>query len=288
MADTRTTALPPRRLDADPAVAPLRARVLRHRGFRPTVRVLSVVIALALWQFVVAITGASRIILPAPTDVWSSLLHLLTVPGFFSEHVALTLREILLGYACGAALGSFLGIVITRSRLVETILDPFILASQMVPKLALAPLLVVWLGFGTLPRMVVVALITFFPLLINTILGIRSADADTHNLFRSIHARSWDTFRKLELPGALPSIFGGLKVSIVFAVTGATVAEFIGGSSGLGALIIASMGTYNVSQMFAILAVITVIGMMLYGVLLFAERRLIGWHESVWMRSSTM
>jgi NitT/TauT family transport system permease protein len=243
---------------------------------------------IALWEFAVRSLDVSRVLFPAPSDVWGSLVHLVGLPGFFSEHVSLTLREILLGYACGAALGTTLGIVITRSRLMETVLEPFILASQMVPKLALAPLLVVWFGFGTTPRLIVVALITFFPLLINTILGIRSADADQHDLFRSIQASRRETFFKLELPGALPAIFGGLKVSIVFAVVGATVAEFIGGSQGLGAMIIASMGTYNVSQMFAILAVITVLGMLLYALLLAVERRFIGWHESVWSRASTM
>jgi len=248
-------------------------------------RAAAIAVFLGGWELVSRYSGVNPLFFPPPSKVAQSFVGIAKTPSFWTTHVSVTLKEILLGFLAGCTTGVVLGILITRSRVIESVLQPFILATQMIPKLALAPLLVVWFGFGILPRLITVALITFFPLLVNTILGIRSADAEQLDLFRVIHASSVAVFLKLELPGALPVMFGGFKVAIVLSTVGATVAEFIGSSEGLGALIIGAMGSYDVSLMFGILALITAIGMCFYGLLSFVERRMLGWHESVWLHT---
>jgi len=260
-------------------------RRVSERAQNWILRAVAIAVFLGGWELVSRYSGVNPLFFPPPSKVAQSFVGIAKTPSFWTTHVWVTLKEILLGFLAGCTTGVVLGILITRSRVIESVLEPFILATQMIPKLALAPLLVVWFGFGILPRLITVALITFFPLLVNTILGIRSADAEQLDLFRVIHASSVAVFLKLELPGALPVMFGGFKVAIVLSTVGATVAEFIGSSEGLGALIIGAMGSYDVSLMFGILGLITAIGMCFYGLLSFVERRMLSWHESVWLHT---
>lgn len=269
--------------DFDVEVLPLWRRILTSRYAREAaMRVAAVAAFLGVWQWYAS--SHHSLFLPSPSAIWDSLVKLYKTPDFVQRQVLVTLQEIVVGFACGVAVGVIIGILITRSKTAAAVLQPFVLAAQMVPKIALAPLFVVWFGYGTTPRLLTVVLVTFFPLLVNTILGIHSTDADARDLFKVIHASRWTVFRKLELPGALPVIFSALKVSIVLAVVSATVAEFIGSTRGLGSLIIGAMSTYDVPQMFAVLGIITVLGLVLYGILSLLERRVLHWHESVWLR----
>src|SRR5690606_9487706 len=172
--------------------------------------------------------------------------------------------EVLAGLALGGAFGFSCGLALGESAFGRRVFMPYILASQVVPKLALAPLLTVWLGFGTLPVVVMTALVCFFPLLESTMAGIGQTDAVRLQLFRMLGATRWQTLWRLKVPSGLPSILAGWRIAAVLALVGAAVGEFIGGSQGLGALIIAAQGSMDTALMFAVLMLITLMGLLLY------------------------
>jgi NitT/TauT family transport system permease protein len=196
--------------------------------------------------------------------------------GLLWEHTAVTLSEILLGLAVGAATAIAVGTALGKSVVIERVLSPYIVAAQSVPILALAPLLDIWFGGGLLARVLICALIVFFPIAIATMVGIRSADPLLVELFRSLGATQAKRTTRLEIPSALPVIFGGLRVGVTLAVIGAVVAEWAGASSGLGVLInIANQGLFDTPLMFVALATLAVIGIGLHGLVVSVERRLI-------------
>jgi NitT/TauT family transport system permease protein len=157
------------------------------------------------------------------------------------------------------------------------VLNPYIIASQAMPKLALAPIFVMWFGFGILPKVIIAALIAFFPLFENTITGLNEVDPDKVELFRSLNATPWQVFAKLRLPNAVPFLFAGLRVAVVLSVVGAIVGEYVGANRGLGALIIASQGTMDTPLMFAVFVVLTVLGYALYRGMEGLERLCLRW-----------
>ncbi len=177
-----------------------------------------------------------------------------------------------MGFVAGSAIGIVVGTAIAHSRRLERILRPYIATSQAVPKAALAPLFVLWLGFGLGPKVTIAALISFFPLLENTIVGLRRVDPDALKLFASLGASQWQVFVKLRLPHGLPYILTGLKVGIVFAPVGAVIAEFVTSNKGLGALIMQAQGNFDTRLMFAVIIVLTVMGVVLYEILQLVER----------------
>jgi NitT/TauT family transport system permease protein len=186
--------------------------------------------------------------------------------------VWITLCEILLGFLGGSLLGSTLGALVAMSPVVQRVLQPYIIASQAMPKLALAPLFILWCGFGIFPKALIAALIAFFPLFENTLTGLRQVDADSVDLFRMLGASRWHLFLKLRLPHAVPYLFAGLRVAMVLSVVGAVVGEYVGASKGLGALIVASQGMMDTTLMFAVFVVLTVLGIMLYQLVVWCER----------------
>jgi NitT/TauT family transport system permease protein len=193
--------------------------------------------------------------------------------GFFVGHVGQTLLEVALGWVLGSVLGFAAGVGLGESTRWRRILLPYVVASQVLPKLALAPLLLLWLGFGTLPLVVITALVCFFPLLENTLTCVRHVDNQSLDLFRLMHASRWQTLWLLKVPAGLPSILTGLRVALVLAWVGAIVGEFIGATHGLGALIIAAQGSMDTPLMFAVLFNITVLGWLSYQALLAMEQR---------------
>jgi len=196
--------------------------------------------------------------------------------GLLWEHTAVTLSEILLGLAVGAATAVAVGTALGKSVVVERVLSPYIVAAQSVPILALAPLLDIWFGGGLLARVLVCALIVFFPIAIATMVGIRSADPLLVEMFRSLGATPGQVTGRLEIPSAMPVIFGGLRVGVTLAVIGAVVAEWAGASSGLGVLInIADQGLFDTPLMFVALATLAVIGITLNGLVVSVERRVV-------------
>jgi NitT/TauT family transport system permease protein len=220
-------------------------------------------VALLLWQGAVTVFDWSQLVLPSPGVVAASLYRGLA-SGYFWPHIWQTTVEVLLGLALGGAIGFACGLALGESAFVRRVVMPYVVASQVMPKLALAPLLTVWLGFGTLPMVVITALVCFFPLLESTLTGIGQADPARLELFRMLGASRWKTLWRLKVPTGLPGILAGLRMAVVLALVGAVVGEFIGGSVGLGALIIAAQGSMDTPLMFAVLALITVQGLLLY------------------------
>jgi NitT/TauT family transport system permease protein len=237
--------------------------------------VLSLAAFLVAWKLVTVVTGTPAYILPAPEVVADRALRAIG-SGILWEHAAVTLSEILLGFAAGAFAAIGTGIALGKSVVVERVLSPYIVAAQSVPILALAPLLDIWFGGGLLARVLICALIVFFPIAIATMVGIRSADPLLAEMLRSLGASPGQLTMRLEIPSALPVIFGGLRVGVTLAVIGAVVAEWAGASSGLGILInIANQGLFDTPLMFVALATLAVIGITLHGVVVVAERRLV-------------
>ena len=231
------------------------------------------VLVLILWELGVRFQGISPLVLPAPTRIayvlWKSLAN-----GYLWPHIWQTLVEVFWGILLGGMLGCAGGIVLGESRYLRTLLMPYVVLSQVVPKLALAPLFIVWFGFGVLPTIVMTALICFFPLLENTVTSMQLVDAQKLELFKMLRASQWQTLWHLKIPTSLPSIMAGFRVAVVLAWVGAVVGEFIGSSKGLGALIIAAQGSMDTPLMFAVLVVITVLGLTSYWVVLAFERRI--------------
>jgi putative riboflavin transport system permease protein len=246
---------------------------------RPMSRVATTLVSLAVflvaWKLFTVVTGTPDYILPAPEVVGERAVRAIA-SGLLWEHTAVTLSEILLGLAVGAATAIGVGTALGKSVVIERVLSPYIVAAQSVPILALAPLLDIWFGGGLLARVLICALIVFFPIAIATMVGIRSADPLLVELFLSLGATPGQRTTRLEIPSALPVIFGGLRVGVTLAVIGAVVAEWAGASSGLGVLInIANQGLFDTPLMFVALATLAVIGIGLHSLVVSIERRLV-------------
>ena len=240
-------------------------------------RLWSLGLALALvavWEGAARMSGVSALVLPAPGAVLAVLYEGLTV-GYLCPHIWVTAAETLAGFAVGCAVGFLAGIVLAESAFLHRLLWPYVLASQVIPKLALAPMFIVWFGFGMSSTIVITALICFFPLLENTLIGLKAATLETRDLFRMLGANRRQTLLRLKLPAGLPVILAGVRVAIVLALVGAVVGEFIGGDVGLGASIIAAQGMMDSTLMFALFIVITAMGMAFYHLTVVFERLLL-------------
>jgi NitT/TauT family transport system permease protein len=229
---------------------------------------------LGAWEWASRSAGLSALVLPAPSAVarslWSGLAS-----GYLWPHIRTTTVELMLGLGLGCVIGFVAGLLLAESPWLDRVLKPYVVVSQVVPKLALAPLFIVWFGFGMTSTVVITALICFFPLMENTLTAVRQVDPQRLELFRMLGATRLQTLLRLKLPAGLPGILAGLRVAVVLALVGAVVGEFIGGSQGLGALIIASQGMMDTALMFAVLAVIAALGLALYQLTLMLERRLL-------------
>jgi NitT/TauT family transport system permease protein len=266
-----TAASPPGASPRRPAIAPQVAR--RAAWLAPAA--LGVAL-LACWEGLSHLTHLSALILPTPEEVLSALRAGLA-SGMLLTAARITLVESLAGFALGAAVGLPAGYAVARSRWTAWALQPYLAASQALPAVALAPLLVVWLGYGLLPTAVLGALIVFFPTAIATTLGLRSLDRDVLDAARVDGAHRWTLLRHIELPLALPAILAGLRTSLTLSITGAVVGEFVLGSSslgiGLGSLLTLSLAQLNTPLIFAILLVLAALAAVLYGGARLVERR---------------
>jgi NitT/TauT family transport system permease protein len=224
-----------------------------------------------LWEGLARASGFPPFILPLPGQVWARFVEVVA-DGRLAFHAGVTLGEVLAGLGLGLALASVLGYVIARSPGLERVLTPYIVASQAVPIVAIAPLLVIWFGSGLRSKVLICALIVFFPILINTVLGLRSVEPDLRDLLRSLRASAWQTFTKLELPAALPILLGGLKVGATLSVIGAVVGEFVGADRGLGFLINFARGQYDTALVFVAVIALVAIALGLYGVVTLLEQ----------------
>jgi NitT/TauT family transport system permease protein len=229
-----------------------------------------------LWQLVVLASGFPPFILPPPLAVGERFVSAWS-DGTIWPHFATTLGEIALGFAVGATAAVVLGYALARSAVVERVLSPYLVAAQATPILALAPLIALWFGPGLLGKVLICALIVFFPVAVATMVGIRSVDARLLELGRSLRATRRQILTTLEIPAALPSILGGMRVGVTLAVVGAIVGEWAGAERGLGVLINLARGSlFDIPLMFATLLTIALVGIGLYLVVVLIERRLLG------------
>ena len=231
---------------------------------------------LVAWQVIVTTLEVSDFILPAPLEILKVTVR------FFPQlmrHTWTTTSEILLGFAIGNVVAVIMAVFIVNSRFVERALYPLIIASQTIPKVAVAPLFLIWFGSGLTPKVVITAIVCFFPTVVNTVQGLRATDEHAIDLLRLVAASRRQIFVKLQFPSALPYFFAGLKISIALAVIGAIIGEWVGANSGLGYLIMYSTQTLRTDLMFAALLVVSLLGILLYLVAVLFER-LFSWRAS--------
>jgi len=244
-------------------------------------RVLAPLMLLAMllvaWELAVRLLDTPAYILPPPSRILRVLIFDFRV---LLPHAMTTLAEIALGILLGGLGGFALGCAIYYSRTLEQALRPLIIGSQMLPVFAVAPLLIVWLGYGLWPKVVVAALIGFFPVTISTRDGLGSASGDMVDLFRSLGATRWKIFRKLRLPAAAPSLLSGSKVALTLSVVGATIGEWIGARQGLGYLMLQANARLQVDTVFAAILLLTLIGLSLFAGFRIIEKRLLRWRDS--------
>lgn len=236
---------------------------------------LTLLLVLVVWQIAVPALAIPRYLLPAPTliaDTFGAKSSLLW------DHTLITAGEVLVGFGLSILIGVPIAIMTVASPLFSRTIYPLIVASQAVPKMAIAPLLVVWFGFGTLPKVLVAFLIAFFPIVIDAAVGLRSLEREMLWLSQTMGLGPIATFFKIRLPHALPSLFGGLKVAVTLAVVGAVVGEFVGSDAGLGHLLIIANGNLDTATLFATLIILTALGLILYGVIALVERLTVPWH----------
>jgi NitT/TauT family transport system permease protein len=240
---------------------------------------LSLAAALLLWWLVTRTAGLPAFILPSPVQVTVRLWKALQDGSLFINTV-ITLTEVLLGLLIGTASAVVLGYAIAKSRLFERLIAPYLVATQAIPIVAIAPLLVIWFGPGMFSKVLICALIVFFPVLVNTVVGVRAVPRPLHDLMGSLYASPAQTLRYLELPAALPILLGGLRIGATLSVIGAVVGELVGADRGLGFLVNVARGQYDTALVFVAVFTLIVLALALYGAVTLLERKFLSWQET--------
>jgi putative riboflavin transport system permease protein len=255
-------------------------RRLRLRGtaIRRIAPIISLIIVLVIWQSLVILKVYPPFIIPAPLAVLNKFTTVL-LDGSLWVHIRATMVAVLLGLGVGLSLAVTLGYMTAKSRLLEDLLSPIIVGFQSVPVVAYAPLLVLWFGSGPTSKIVTSALIVFFPMLMNTVVGMRNVSPALRDVMRSMQATRWQTFTKLEVPAAMPVLLGGLKISATLAVIGAVVGEFVSANEGLGFLVNVAHNQYDTPLVIVAVLTLTVIARLLYGLVSVLERRFLYWQS---------
>ncbi len=241
----------------------------------PLLTVLLLLAALLAWEGAVRALHVPAWLVPPPSTIAATLVR--DAYPLIWRHTWVTLQEIAAGMAAGGALGLALGILLAYVARAGRVLSPFILAIQTTPKIALAPLFVVWFGFGATSKIIIVALITFFPVMVNAVAGFSALDAGLAELMRSLSATRRQSFLLARLPAALPSLFAGARIAVVQSVVGAVAAEFVGAKEGLGYLVLYTGSLLQTDRLFAVLVVLLVLGLALYWLVVALERRVVTW-----------
>ncbi len=232
------------------------------------------VVFIAVWEWLPKAVGIPEFILPPPSRVWSEFLRMLANDRLL-WHSGITTLEIIVGFILGCLLGIVIGFVLGLSPKTELVLSPYILALQIAPKVAFAPLFVMWLGYTVYPKILVAILIVFFPVMVNVLTAVRTVDPDMVSLARSFSATRLQIFRLIEYPASLPPLFAGLRIAATLAVIGVVVGELVGGNLGLGYLLTYGEGQGNTAMVFVTIIVLTIIGIIAYAAVTFAERRVL-------------
>lgn len=238
---------------------------------------LPIALLLVVWEIAIHLFDIQEFLLPAPADVLATLWDRRET---LAEEAWVTFQESLWGFLLAVAVAVPVAILITFSKVAARTIYPVLVISQVVPKVAIAPLLVVWMGFGVGPKILLAFLVAFFPIVVNTATGLNSLEPKMIHLARSMGASTWETFVYFRLPASLPVFFAGLKVGVTFAVIGALVGEFVGAGSGLGHLTVIAMGSLNTELVFASIIVMAGIGVAMYVAIEILERLLVPWSRS--------
>ncbi|WP_213954686.1 ABC transporter permease [Variovorax sp. dw_954] len=263
-----------------------RAQAPQPRRGNPlgSTRVQSILLLIALlgtWEGAVRLFKVPGHLVPPVSDIavalWRGLATGPMAKDGFWYHGGVTLAEILLGFAIGSGVGLAIGILVSQMPKVEALVEPYVAALQSVPKVAVAPIIVVWLGFGISSKVVIICMLTFFPVLVTSIAGFKAVDPDRIDLLRSLSATRWQIFRKAKFPSALPYVFAGLNMAAAFSVVGAVVGEFVGAQAGLGVLILQMEAQADTGGSFAVCVVLSVIGIALTSLLRRVQARVLHW-----------
>lgn len=243
------------------------------------------VVLLAVWEFSARAWDVPVYILPTPSKIFQALANGLSFQDFWGDqrfyiHIVTTLSEAMLGFVVGVIAGVAFGGSVSQAPILEGIIKPYIMGFQSLPKVAVAPLIVIWFGFGIGSKVVLVALLVFFPIMINSLAGFKSVEPELHELMRSLSASRWQVFRTVQVPSALPYIFAGLEMAVVYSFIGAVVGEFVGGTRGLGVQVLQMTAAMDVSGMFAALIILAAMGAGASKVLQLIRSRVLYWAPS--------
>ncbi len=245
---------------------------------RPPYALITLVSVLIVWQLATTLAKVPAYLLPSPSSIAAALYN---YSGILLAHAGVTVMEIIVGFALAVLIGVPLATLICYSDALDRAVYPLIVGSQTIPKVAIAPLLLAVFGYGLAPKIAIVVLISFFPIVINSVVGLRSVAPEMLHLARSMGASPLQTFLSFRLPQALPSMFAGMKLASTLAVIGAVVAEFVGANSGLGYIIMVAGSNFRMDQQFAAIILLSAIGMAFFWALGAIEQRLLPWHISI-------
>lgn len=230
------------------------------------------------WYLLTRYSGIQNFILPSPLSVWTRFIKAIN-DGSLIYHTSITLSEIVLGLLVGVLFATVVGYILAKSRSLEKVLSPYLVASQAIPIVAIAPLLVIWLGHGILSKVVICALIVFFPVLVNTIVGVRAVSTALYDLMNSLHASRSQILCKVEVPGSLPVFLGGLRIGATLSVIGAIVGELVGAQQGLGFLLQLGNFQYDTPMVFVAVFMLIALALALYGIVRLLENKFLKWQN---------
>lgn len=285
-ADPEANVRPPRNAEADVPPKPARAGrqregVINSRWLPIVTTPFIVALVIVVWKIYVETQEISRFVLPPPEEVGSAFLDQIRQGHVWRLHIWTTFYETMFGFGVGLVVGVTLGFIMGKSRLVQTIANPFVVATQVVPKVALVPLFILWFGFGPTSKVAISAMLAFFPILNNTAFGVRSVPRGMQEMMQSLGATRWHRFRKLDLPHTAAYILTGAEVGVVLATIGAIVGEYLGGDRGLGRYTVNLQNTLQIPELYGAILIMSIFGFVLYIAVAGLRRLLIPWHESV-------
>ncbi len=235
-----------------------------------------IAVVLLLWQVAAVSLQLPRWLLPSPTDIAGAML---SSRELLAQHTLVTLEEVVVGFLIAFVVGVALAVAIACSRTLERAIYPFVIASQTIPVIAIAPILLIWFGYGLLPKVIVVALTCFFPIVVNMVDGLRSVDPELVSLMRTLGSSRWQLFAKAQLPASLPALFSGTKVAVAVSVIGAVIGEWVGASAGLGYFMVRSASQFQTARVFGAIVVLSVMGVGLFALVALSEKWLLPWYH---------
>jgi NitT/TauT family transport system permease protein len=236
---------------------------------------------IGFWKLSTVVFNVSRFVLPPPEDVAATLMTLMGQSEVWLVHARITLVETVVGFGFALVTGVMAGAVLGRVFWLELAVRPLVVALQVIPKVALIPLFVIWFGFGMTSKIVIAGILAFFPIMLNVMLGVRSVEPGHRDVMRSLDASRWQQFCSLDFHSTLPYVFAGMEVGIVFALIGAIVGEYLGGNEGLGYMVVVSLNSLDAPQLFAVIILLSALGSILFFAVNGLKRFMIPWHESV-------